>query len=74
MKKNVAVIMGGFSSEKEISLKSGKVIFDNINRSKYNPFKIIVISSYPEIFYNNPRIWKCFGVRGSGLYLSRMRV
>ena len=42
MKKNVAVIMGGFSSEKEISLKSGKVIFDNINRSKYNPFKIIV--------------------------------
>ena len=36
------------------------------------PFKIVVISSYPEIFYNNPRIWKCFGVRGSGLYLSRI--
>ena len=42
MKKNVAVLMGGFSSEKEISLKSGEVIFENINRSKYNPFKIIV--------------------------------
>jgi len=36
------------------------------------PFKIVVISSYPEIFYNNPRIWKCFGVRGNGLYLSRI--
>ena len=36
------------------------------------PFKIVVISSYPEIFYNNPRILKCFGVRGSGLYLSRI--
>jgi ADP-heptose:LPS heptosyltransferase len=37
-----------------------------------HPFKIIVISSYPEIFYNNPRIWKCFGVSGRGLYLSRI--
>ena len=42
MKKNVAVLMGGFSSEKEISLKSGEVIYQNINRSKYTPFKIIV--------------------------------
>ena len=42
MKKNVAVLMGGFSSEKEISLKSGEVIYQNINRSKYIPYKIIV--------------------------------
>ena len=42
MKKNVAVLMGGFSSEKEISLKSGEVIYQNINRAKYTPFKIIV--------------------------------
>jgi hypothetical protein len=37
-----------------------------------HPFKIVVISSYPEFFYNNPRIWKCFGVNGRGLYLSRI--
>ena len=37
MKKNVAVLTGGFSSEKEISLKSGEVIYQNINRSKYTP-------------------------------------
>ena len=40
--------------------------------SKQYSFKIIVISSYPEIFFNNPRIWKYFGVRGQGLYLSRI--
>jgi D-alanine-D-alanine ligase len=34
--------MGGFSSEKDISIKSGEVIFNNIDRSKYNPFKVIV--------------------------------
>jgi len=42
MKKNVAILMSGFSSEKEISLQSGEVIYQNINRSKYTPFKIIV--------------------------------
>ena len=36
------------------------------------PFKIVVISSYPEIFYNNPRIWKIVGVEGQGLYLSKI--
>jgi hypothetical protein len=34
--------------------------------------KIIVISSYPEIFVNNPRIFKNFGVFGTGLFLSRL--
>ena len=42
MIKNVAVLMGGFSSENDISIKSGEVIFNNIDRSKYNPFKVIV--------------------------------
>lgn len=36
------------------------------------PYKIVVISSYPEIFYNNPRVWKFFGVNGRGIYLSRI--
>ena len=42
MKKNVAVMMGGYSSEKNISIKSGEVIFENIDRSLFNPYKIIV--------------------------------
>lgn len=40
MKKNIAIIMGGFSSEYEISLKSGQVVFDTLDRSKYNGYRI----------------------------------
>ena len=38
--KNVAIIMGGYSSEYKISLTSGNVVFNNINRSKFNPYRI----------------------------------
>jgi len=38
-------MMGGYSSEKNISIKSGEVIFNNIDKSKFNPFKIIVESN-----------------------------
>ena len=31
----VAVIYGGISSEREISLRSGKAIIDNLDRNKY---------------------------------------
>jgi len=41
MIKNVAVLMGGFSSEKDISFKSGEVIFKNIDKTKYTPFKLL---------------------------------
>jgi len=36
------------------------------------PFKIVIISSYPEIFYNNPRIWKNIGVLHFSLIASRI--
>jgi D-alanine-D-alanine ligase len=38
--KNVAIIMGGYSSEYKISLTSGNVVFNNINRTKFNPYRI----------------------------------
>ncbi|NRA91268.1 MAG: D-alanine--D-alanine ligase [Psychroserpens sp.] len=40
MKKNIAIIMGGYSSEYEISLQSGQVVFETLDRDKYNPFRI----------------------------------
>ncbi|MEZ4791982.1 MAG: D-alanine--D-alanine ligase [Gelidibacter sp.] len=40
MKKNIAIIMGGFSSEYEISLKSGQVVFETLDASRYNAFRI----------------------------------
>ncbi|MCL6294278.1 D-alanine--D-alanine ligase [Jejuia spongiicola] len=40
MKKNIAIIMGGYSSEYEISLKSGNVVFESLDESKYNIYRI----------------------------------
>ena len=40
MKINIAIIMGGFSNEYEISLKSGNVVYDTLNKNKYNAFRI----------------------------------
>ncbi|MEN8138202.1 MAG: D-alanine--D-alanine ligase [Bacteroidota bacterium] len=42
MKKNIAIVMGGYSTEAEISKKSGTVVFENISRDKFNPYKIII--------------------------------
>ena len=42
MKKNIAIIMGGYSSEYEISLKSGQVVFESLNPEKYVPFRVHV--------------------------------
>ncbi|MCK0125898.1 D-alanine--D-alanine ligase [Gelidibacter sp. F2691] len=40
MKKNIAIIMGGYSSEYEISLKSGQVVYETLDPSKYNAHRI----------------------------------
>ncbi|MCG9790886.1 D-alanine--D-alanine ligase [Flavobacterium algicola] len=36
--KNIAIIMGGYSSEYKISLISGNVVYQNLDYTKYNPF------------------------------------
>ncbi|MCX7547625.1 D-alanine--D-alanine ligase [Xanthomarina sp. F1114] len=40
MKKNIAIIMGGFSSEYEISIKSGNVVYQTLNKDKYAIYRI----------------------------------
>lgn len=40
MKKNIAIIMGGYSSEYKISLKSGNVVFQYLDAEKYNCYRI----------------------------------
>ena len=40
--KNIAVIMGGFTSEFTISLKSGAVVVNNLDPKKYRAFPIII--------------------------------
>ena len=40
MKKNIAIIMGGYSSEYLISLKSGSVVYDSLPKASYNAYCI----------------------------------
>lgn len=40
MKKKIAIIMGGYSSEYEISLKSGNVVYETLSPEKYDAFRI----------------------------------
>lgn len=37
--------MGGYSSEVEISLKSGEVVFNHLNRDLYNPYKVHILKN-----------------------------
>lgn len=45
MKKNIAIIMGGYSSEVEISLKSGEVVYQHLNRELYNPYRVHILKN-----------------------------
>ncbi|HLW63028.1 MAG TPA: D-alanine--D-alanine ligase [Flavobacterium sp.] len=42
--KSVAIIMGGYSSEYEISLKSGEVVYNHIDKNKYHTYKIHILT------------------------------
>ena len=45
MKKNIAIIMGGYSSEYEISLKSGNVVYESLDSDMYNLFRVHIFKS-----------------------------
>jgi D-alanine-D-alanine ligase len=40
--KKVAVIEGGYSNEKAISIKSAKTVFDNLDRTKFDPTRVLI--------------------------------
>ena len=40
--KKVAVIEGGYSKEKAISVKSAQTVFDNLDRTKFDPVRVLV--------------------------------
>ncbi len=40
MKKHIAIIMGGYSSEFEISLQSGQVVYETLDKDKFVAYRI----------------------------------
>jgi len=45
MTKSIAIIMGGYSSEYKISLKSGSVVYETLDRTKYTPYAIHIFKN-----------------------------
>lgn len=43
MKKTVGVLMGGYSSEFEISILSGRTVMDNLDRELFEPYEIHIL-------------------------------
>jgi D-alanine-D-alanine ligase len=52
MKQNIAIIIGGYSIESQISLKSGEVVYENLPDDKYNSYLIHIEKD--EWFYKAP--------------------
>ena len=42
-KKNIAVVMGGYSDEYKVSLKSGQLIFESLDRELYKVYKVVIL-------------------------------
>ena len=45
MKKHIAIIMGGYSSEYEISLKSGQVVYETLNPEQFEAYRIHIFKN-----------------------------
>lgn len=41
-KKNIAVVCGGYSGEKVVSMRSANMVMNNIDREKYTPYKVVI--------------------------------
>ena len=40
--KKIAVIEGGYSSEKAVSVKSAQTVFDNLDSTKFEPIRVLI--------------------------------
>ena len=68
MKKKVLILAGGYSKEREISLKTGKEVYKSI-KNKYNaiPIKVIAKKTLKIFLLNN---FFCFFLQASKLSTS----
>ncbi len=42
MTKKIAVVCGGYSGEKVVSMRSAQMVMNNIDRDKYTPYQVVV--------------------------------
>lgn len=53
---NVAVVMGGYSEESVISLRSGQLILNNLNKSKYQIFEVHILKNQWYVLLNEEKV------------------
>ncbi|MDO5665553.1 MAG: D-alanine--D-alanine ligase [Bacteroidia bacterium] len=53
MKKNIVIVWGGYSSEKEVSERSAQGIYSFIDKDKYNVYKVKIDRNVWETEYEN---------------------
>lgn len=42
MKKNIAILMGGYADEHDISIKSGNIVYKHLSKETYNTYRIVI--------------------------------
>lgn len=52
---NIAVVMGGYSNESVISIRSGQLILNNLDRSKYTPYEVHILPQGWDVLIENNR-------------------
>lgn len=55
MKKRIAIIMGGYSSEYEISLQSGQVVYETLDPSKFIAYRVHIFKD-KWVFVNDDNV------------------
>lgn len=45
-KKNIAVVMGGYSDEYKVSLKSGTLIYESLDRRLYHVYQVVILKDH----------------------------
>ncbi len=50
---NIAIIMGGYSSEKEISFQSGEIVYQNLLTTVHHVFKVHILETDWKVFLEN---------------------
>ncbi|TBW27581.1 D-alanine--D-alanine ligase [Gramella sp. KN1008] len=45
MKKSIAIAMGGYSSEYRISINSGNIVYKNLDRKLYEPYRVHILQN-----------------------------
>lgn len=55
LKKNIALVAGGYSSEFEVSIKSAQNIYAAIDDTIYNKYLVVITKDKWEVHYNNEK-------------------